>query len=85
MCSGLFLFPPLKAITMKILLLSLYIFSQDTIIPPTWNNNISLGIDFTQLFQLNPRQGAGQNKIALGGAINANNTYHSNGFTWDNI
>jgi len=69
---------------MKILLLSLYIFSQDTIISPTWNNNISLGIDFAQLFQLNPRQGAGQNKIALGGAINATNTYNSNGFTWDN-
>ena len=68
---------------MKFIILCFSIFSQDSL-PPSWNTNLSVGIDFTQLFQLNPRQGAGQNKVGLGGAINATNSYSSNGFSWDN-
>jgi len=36
-----------------------------------WKTGASLGLDFSQLFQLNPRQGAGQNRIGAGTAITA--------------
>jgi hypothetical protein len=57
--------------------------TQDSV-PPLWKTDISVGFDFSQLFQLNPRQGAGQNRLGLGGAINATNSFNSKGFTWDN-
>lgn len=36
---------------------------------PPWKTGASLGMDFSQLLQINPRQGAGQNKIGAGTAI----------------
>jgi hypothetical protein len=36
-----------------------------------WTTGASLGLDFSQLLQINPRQGAGQNRIGAGTAISA--------------
>lgn len=38
---------------------------------PNWTTGVSLGLDFSQLLQINPRQGAGQNRIGAGTAISA--------------
>ncbi|MGB3547925.1 MAG: DUF3078 domain-containing protein [Saprospiraceae bacterium] len=40
-----------------------------------WERGLGLGFDFAQLLQINPKQGAGQNRIGFGGAANffANN------------
>lgn len=50
-----------------------------------WNNGASLGFDFVQLFQLNPRQGAGQNRLGLGGATNFFSKYKDGRRAWDNL
>ena len=38
---------------------------------PLWKTGASFGLDFSQLLQINPRQGAGQNRIGSGIAIGA--------------
>lgn len=50
-----------------------------------WRTGAGIGFDFAQLFQLNPRQGAGQNRIGLGGATNAFAKYRKNRLAWDNL
>lgn len=50
-----------------------------------WTTGAGVGLDFVQLFQLNPRQGAGQNRIGLGGATNIFAKYKKNRIAWDNI
>lgn len=40
-------------------------------VPSPWKLGVGIGIDFSQLLQINPRQGAGQNRIGMGGAITA--------------
>ena len=52
---------------------------------PAWKSSAGLGFDFAQLFQLNPRQGAGQNRLGLGGAVNIAAAYKKDRFAWDNV
>lgn len=51
----------------------------------TWEKGAGMGLDFAQLFQLNPRQGAGQNRIGLGGAVNFFANYKKDRLAWDNL
>lgn len=51
---------------------------------PAWKRTAGLGLDFAQLFQLNPRQGAGQNRLGIGGAVNIAAAYKKNRLAWDN-
>lgn len=64
-----------------------FVHAQDT--PPDtlkrWDSGASLGFDFVQLFQLNPRQGAGQNRLGLGGATNFFAKYKKDRLAWDNL
>lgn len=50
-----------------------------------WRNGAGIGFDFAQLFQLNPRQGAGQNRLGLGGAANFFAKYRNGRLAWDNL
>lgn len=54
--------------------------------PPekAWKVGASLGSDFAQLLQINPRPGSGQNRLGFGGAINIFATYKNNRLAWDN-
>lgn len=49
-----------------------------------WERGASLGLDFAQLLQINPKQGAGQNRIGFGSATTffANNTQKRS--LWEN-
>jgi hypothetical protein len=72
-----------------LLLFSFGIFAQDAAPAPAepepaWKRTAGLGLDFAQLFQLNPRQGAGQNRIGIGGAVNIAAAYKKNRVSWDN-
>jgi hypothetical protein len=50
-----------------------------------WKRGAGLGADFAQLLQLNPRAGAGQNRLGLGGAINFFGNYKKDRVAWDNL
>ncbi len=50
-----------------------------------WRTGAGVGFDFAQLFQLNPRQGAGQNRLGLGGATNIFAKYRNDRLAWDNL
>ena len=72
-----------------LLLFSFGIYAQDAAPAPAepepaWKRTAGLGLDFAQLFQLNPRQGAGQNRIGIGGAVNIAAAYKKNRVSWDN-
>ncbi|MBP7821688.1 MAG: DUF3078 domain-containing protein [Saprospiraceae bacterium] len=49
-----------------------------------WTRGAGMGADLAQLFQLNPRQGAGQNRIGIGGAANYFANYKKGRIAWDN-
>ncbi|GJM33246.1 MAG: protein of unknown function precursor [Saprospiraceae bacterium] len=49
-----------------------------------WKSGAGIGLDFAQLFQLNPKQGAGLNRIGLGGATNFFANYRKDRLAWDN-
>lgn len=53
--------------------------------PSAWTIGAGIGLDFSQLLQINPKQGAGQNRFGLGGATTLfaklNNSRRVN---WDN-
>lgn len=49
-----------------------------------WTVGAGIGADLSQLFQLNPRQGAGQNRLGLGGAVNLFAKYAKGRVAWDN-
>ena len=53
-------------------------------IPDGWRSGAGLGLDLTQLLQINPRQGAGQNRLGLGGAFNGFASYKMGRKAWDN-
>ncbi len=53
-------------------------------IPPKWKVGVGVGLDFSQLLQINPRQGAGQNRIGGGIALNLFGNYTDKRFSWDN-
>lgn len=50
-----------------------------------WTKGAGIGLDFAQLLIINPKQGAGQNRIGLGGAANFFAKYLKNRVAWDNI
>lgn len=50
-----------------------------------WNTGAGMGFDFAQLFQFNPRQGAGQNRLGMGGAANFFANYKKDRLAWDNL
>ncbi|KAA3632708.1 MAG: DUF3078 domain-containing protein [Bacteroidetes bacterium] len=52
---------------------------------PAWKTGAGLGLDFAQLLQINPKQGAGQNRLGLGGAINFFAKYKKDRMAWDNV
>ena len=49
-----------------------------------WNTSFGFGVDIGQLFQLNPKQGAGQNRFGFGGAILFDAKYKKNRILWEN-
>jgi len=49
-----------------------------------WDMGLGIGLDSAQLLQLNPRVGAGQNRLGFGGAINVNAKYRRKRLNWDN-
>lgn len=53
--------------------------------PPLWTKGAGIGLDFAQLLQINPRQGAGQNRLGFGGAINIFGNYRKGRVAWDNL
>lgn len=52
---------------------------------PAWKTGAGLGLDFAQLLQINPKQGAGQNRLGLGGAVNFFAKYKKDRLAWDNV
>jgi opacity protein-like surface antigen len=54
-------------------------------LPAGWTSGAGLGLDFAQLLQINPRQGAGQNRIGFGGAVNYFAKYRRDRLAWDNL
>ncbi len=49
-----------------------------------WTYGAGIGIDFNQLLQINPRVGAGEDRIAFGGLITAFARYNEGRLNWDN-
>jgi hypothetical protein len=49
-----------------------------------WKVEASLGFDFTQLLQLNPKAGSGSDRIGLGGISSLAANYSENGWLWNN-
>jgi len=77
----------------QLLLLALFLFpmvtlhAQDEEAPKVqqgWNTGAGIGLDFAQLLQINPRQGAGQNRLGFGGALNVFGQYRKDRVAWDN-
>jgi hypothetical protein len=49
-----------------------------------WFRTIAIGLDAGQLAVINPRVGAGENRINLGGAANFSLNYKKGRYAWDN-
>lgn len=49
-----------------------------------WNTAMSIGLDMAQLFQFNPKQGAGQNRFGFGGGLFIDGIYKRNRLLWEN-
>lgn len=49
-----------------------------------WNMGGGLGFDFAQLLQINPKPGAGNNRLGLGGLSNWFVNYNENNISWEN-
>ncbi|MGB1217404.1 MAG: DUF3078 domain-containing protein, partial [Saprospiraceae bacterium] len=60
-------------------------FAQDADSPSEgkWDTGIGIGLDLTQLLQINPKVGAGENKIALGGAATIFANWKKDKYSWD--
>ncbi|MCB0652242.1 MAG: DUF3078 domain-containing protein [Saprospiraceae bacterium] len=52
---------------------------------PVWKAGAGLGLDFAQLLQINPKQGAGQNRLGIGGAVSFFAKYKKDRIAWDNV
>ena len=48
-----------------------------------WKTGAGIGLDAAQLLQINPRVGAGQNRLGFGGAVNAFAKYSRKRLVWD--
>ena len=58
-----------------------------TTTPPekkNWKTGAGIGLDVAQLLQINPRQGAGQNRIGFGSGTNIYAKYKKDRVAWDN-
>ncbi len=53
-------------------------------IPDGWRYGAGLGLDFTQLLQINPKQGAGQNRLGIGTAVTSFAKYKMDRRDWGN-
>ncbi|MEM7574427.1 MAG: DUF3078 domain-containing protein [Bacteroidota bacterium] len=51
--------------------------------PDGWTVGAGLGLDFAQLLQINPKQGAGQNRIGFGSAVNVFANRKMNRSLWE--
>lgn len=49
-----------------------------------WESGAGIGLDFTQLLQINPKQGAGQNRLGFGSATTAFANYTGERSSWEN-
>ena len=56
---------------------------QDSI-PDNWDITLGLGTDITQLLQVNPKVGAGENRFGVGWVINSIIEYKKDRLAWDN-
>jgi len=57
---------------------------QEDSIPKYWKIGAGIGLDFAQLLQINPRQGAGQNRLGFGGALTSYAKLKKDLLAWDN-
>lgn len=75
---------PLRMLILLCILpaVSLWAQPQDTL--EGWETGAGIGFDFTQLLQINPKQGAGQNRIGFGGATNIFANYSQDRREWSN-
>ncbi len=53
-------------------------------IPEGWRRGAGIGLDLAQLLQINPKQGAGQNRLGIATAVNGFAKYKMDRKTWDN-
>lgn len=53
-------------------------------IPEGWRFGVGIGLDFSQLLNINPRQGAAQNRLGLEGAFNGFASLKRGRRVWDN-
>lgn len=53
-------------------------------VPDGWRQGAGLGMDMSQLLQINPKVGAGQNRLGFGGAVNYFAKYKKDRLAWDN-
>lgn len=70
-----------------LLFFTLTLFGQDKEkkeIPDGWRFGASIGLDLAQLLQINPKQGAGQNRLGFGGAFSGFTGYKMDRRVWDN-
>ncbi|MGB3801707.1 MAG: DUF3078 domain-containing protein [Lewinella sp.] len=68
-----------------VLLMSFSLLAQEEEeIPEGWRRGAGIGLDLTQLLQINPKQGAGQNRLGIGTAVNGFAKYKQDRRTWDN-
>ncbi len=81
----------MKKISLLVLMLALFsfqVFAQDeaeTAEPvKEWKTGLGIGLDFAQLLQINPKVGAGENRIAFGGALNVFANMKNGKHSWDN-
>jgi hypothetical protein len=52
--------------------------------PEGWETGAGIGLDFAQLLQINPRQGAGQNRVGFGSATNLFANLRRGRILWEN-
>lgn len=50
----------------------------------SWESGAGIGLDFAQLLQINPKQGAGQNRVGFGSATNFFANYQKDRTLWEN-
>ena len=57
--------------------------AQDVERDTSWTFGAGLGLDFAQLLQINPKQGAGQNRLGFGGAFSGFANYEKGKRAWE--
>ncbi|MEZ4884624.1 MAG: DUF3078 domain-containing protein [Chitinophagales bacterium] len=49
-----------------------------------WKRGLSFGMDFAQLLQINPKVGAGEDKLGIGGTVGVFGNYKKDKLLWNN-